>query len=120
MSKKIMKVMSVLIIMLLMFSVISPAFAYDPKSFTPEVSGTAQDKVIGISENLIGIVQIIGTAVAIIMLIYIGIKYVVASPQEKGELKHTALIYVIAAIFIFAAANILAVVKNFAEEATDI
>ena len=48
------------------------------------------------------------------MLVVLGIKYVVAAPSEKADIKKSAFIYVVAAIFLFAAVNILAVIQDFA------
>lgn len=69
-------------------------------------------------QNIIGaiitIVQIIGTGVAIIMLIVLAIKYISAAPGDKAEIKKHAVVYVVGAIVLFAATGILGIVKNFA------
>ena len=68
-------------------------------------------------QNIIGaiitIVQIIGTGVAIIMLIVLAIKYISAAPGDKAEIKKHAVVYVVGAIVLFAATGILGIVKNF-------
>ena len=67
-------------------------------------------------QNIIGaiitIVQIIGTGVAIIMLIVLAIKYISAAPGDKAEIKKHAVVYVVGAIVLFAATGILGIVKN--------
>lgn len=88
--------------------------------FQGNTTGTAATKVTDISKNIIGIVQVVGTAVAVVMLVVLGIKYVIASASEKAEIKKSAPIYVVAAVFIFAAVNILAIVQDFANDVTDI
>lgn len=69
-------------------------------------------------QNIIGavitIVQIIGTGVAIIMLIVLAIKYISAAPGDKADIKKHAVVYVVGAIVLFAASGILGIVKNFA------
>ena len=119
MSKKVLMVVTALLTVVLLFSFVAPTFAVDPDRFDPNTTGSAADKVTDASNTIIGIVQIVGTAVAIIMLIYLGIKYVIAAPDEKAEIKKSAFIYVIAAIFIFAASNILGMLKDFAEDVTE-
>ena len=54
-------------------------------------------------------------AAAVIMLIFVGIKFITASPEGKAEIKKTAIIYVVGAILLFAASGILAIIKNLAE-----
>lgn len=88
--------------------------------FTGNTEGQAAEKVTEISQNIIGIVQVVGTAAAVIMLVVLGIKYVVASASEKAEIKKSAPIYVVAAVFIFAAVNILAIIQDFAKDVTDV
>ena len=119
MSKKVLMVVTAILTVVLLFSFVAPTFAVDPSHFTPETNGAAAENITTASNNIIGIVQIVGTAIAIIMLIYLGIKYVIAAPDEKAEIKKSAFIYIIAAVFIFAAANILGMLKDFAEDVTE-
>ena len=62
-------------------------------------------------QNIIGaiitIVQIIGTGVAIIMLIVLAIKYISAAPGDKAEIKKHAVVYVVGAIVLLSATGIL-------------
>ena len=50
------------------------------------------------------------------MLIVLAIKYLVAAPSEKADIKKGALIYVVAAVILFAAVNILAAIQGWASE----
>ena len=75
-------------------------------------AGAATQNVIG---ALITVIQIIGTGVAIIMLVVLAIKYISASPGDKAEIKKHAVVYVVGAIVLFAATGILQIVKSFAE-----
>lgn len=118
MTKKVTKIIMAVMIAMLVFSIVAPVFAagdsFSPTDFNIQTSGTAQDKTKDISGQIIGIVQIVGTAIAVVMLVVLGIKYVVAAPSEKADIKKSAFIYVVAAIFLFAAVNILAVIQDFA------
>lgn len=64
--------------------------------------------------TLINIIQVIGMGVAIIMLVYVAIKYISAAPEGKAEFKKTATAYLVGVIVLFAASGILQVVKTFA------
>ena len=119
MSKKIIMGVTALLAVVLLFTIAAPTFAVDPSTFNPDQSSEAANKFTNASNVVIGVVQVIGTAVAIVMLIWLGIKYVVAAPDEKASIKKSAFIYVIAAIFIFAASNILAIIQNFSQDLTE-
>ena len=73
---------------------------------------------VGATQNVIGalitVIQIIGTGVAIIMLVVLAIKYISASPGDKAEIKKHAVVYVVGAVVLFAASGILGIIKSFA------
>ena len=73
---------------------------------------------VNIIGAIITIVQIIGTGVAIIMLIVLAIKYISAAPGDKADIKKHAVVYVVGAVVLFAASGILQIVKNFAGNVT--
>ena len=62
--------------------------------------------------SILGFVQWIGYAIAIGMLIYIGIKYVTSPAAEKADVKQALVKYVIGAILIAGAATISGWVFN--------
>ena len=57
-------------------------------------------------EGLLGTIQFVGYAIAIGMLIYAGIRYVMAPANEKADLKSAMIKYVIGAILIAGASSI--------------
>ena len=65
-----------------------------------------------ISGQIIGIISVVGTLVSIAMLLIIGIKYMIASPDQKANLKARAVPYLIGAALIFGAANILRFIET--------
>ena len=81
-------------------------------TITPSSSEGSQ-RAGEIAGQILGIVQVIGMAVAIIMLTVLGIKYVSASPNEKADYKKGMTIYVIGAVFLFGASILVGVIKNF-------
>ncbi len=80
----------------------------------PKTNGNAD----GVAKNAMGfaikMIRIIATGVAIVMLTYIAIKYMMAAPAEKADFKKSASIFVLGAILIFAAGNILTMIAKFA------
>jgi hypothetical protein len=77
----------------------------------PTPGGTPPSFVAPIGQ-ILGAIQSIGYAFAVGMLIVLGIKYVMASAQEKADLKKGMLSYVIGAIMIAGAATIPGVIAG--------
>lgn len=109
--KKSIKVLSALILIVMIVLMFSPVFAVtDPSS----LEGTSMTQFDSIGKQIIGMVQAVGSIVAVLILVILGIKYMLGSAEEKAEYKKTMIPYLIGAILIFAAANIAGMVYNFA------
>ena len=104
---KIMKIITVLAIIAMVTTMLSAVFASGAAGVIDTLKGntTAADNITGIIKNIIGIVQVICYAAAIIMLIILGIQFITASPEGKATIKKSAIQYVIGAIIVFAAGN---------------
>ena len=79
---------------------------------------TGTTEVTTIINMIIGTVQVVGVFVAIAFLIFIGIKYMVAAPGERAEIKKHLVAYVTGAVVMFGAAGILEIIEQFAIGAT--
>ena len=62
--------------------------------------------VIKIGNTVVWIVRTVGSAISILMLSILGIKYLMGSVAEKAEYKQTMWPYLVGALLIFAGANI--------------
>lgn len=117
MTKKVMKIVAVLLAVAVVASLTGSVFASDGLDLNAfqgktDTSG-AKDSVTNIIGALINIIQIVGSGVAIIMLIVLAIKYISAAPGDKADIKKHAVVYVVGAIVLFAATGILQIIKNF-------
>lgn len=114
-SKKLLIVSFLVVMIFASLLAWSPVFAaaqgYNPSNWSGNTAGASSMQ--GMVGKIIGFVQIIGSALAVIMLIVIGIKYMIGSAEEKADYKKTLLPYVIGAVLIFAASNIAAMIYNF-------
>ena len=109
-SKKIVMITKIVLIMVLIVSLANTVFAYDPGNWVAnEQSSTELNDIVG---TILGFVQVIGSAIAVIMIVVLGIKYMVGSAEEKAEYKKTMIPYLVGAICIFAASTIANVVYN--------
>lgn len=122
--KKTMKIIAVLLIAVMAVMVFSnTAFA---KIDLDAGFTNAEGKITGgdttgasasvgkMASAIIAVVQVVGMAVAVIMLIVLAIKYISAAPSDKAEIKKHAVVYVVGAVVLFAASGILEIVKQFA------
>lgn len=97
--------------MLALVFVANPAFASGasiPQITAPKVDGQVSTMV----GTILGYIQYAGIVIGVGTLIFVGIKYMQATGDQKGEIKNLAINYIIGAFLIFGAAAILEVVKN--------
>ena len=66
-----------------------------------------------IGERIIGILRAVGVVLSVVVLIVIGIKYMMGSPEEKSEYKTSMLPYIIGAALIFAASIFAQTIYDF-------
>ena len=63
---------------------------------------------------ILGYIQSIGSIISVIVLTIIGIKYMIGSVEEKAEYKKTLIPYFIGAVLLFAGANIVQIIYDWA------
>lgn len=74
------------------------------------------DKLVEIRGNALGVAQVIGVCVAVCMLIFVAIKYLTSSPNERADVKKYVIPFVIGAICIFAAVGLVQLISVIANE----
>lgn len=107
------KIMSIILTFALLMSMTATVFA------VPSIKQPSNTKLSNISGNALGYVQWFGYAIAVGMLLFIGIKYMMASANEKADLKKGAINYVIGAILVAAASGIVGIVVDVGKNITD-
>lgn len=118
---KAVRIISILMLVVLMVGAFSvPVLATNYGEIINEMKDGGSNnidtsKVTNLFGGIIQIMQVIGTGIAIIMLIVLAIKYLTASPEGKGEVKKSAAMYIVSAIVLFAAVNILAAIEGLAQ-----
>ena len=85
-------------------------------SITPNKDTDTAKKANSVAGMIVGILQVIGVAAAIIMLVFLGIKYVSAAPSEKADIKKSAAIYVVGAVMLLGATVILGWIETFVNQ----
>ncbi len=115
MSKKTMKILTTVATILLIVSMgASVVYGLTPKDMQANTSATGTSEVQSLGQNVMGVIQVAGVVIAVIILMVLGIKYMMGSAEEKAEYKKTMIPYLVGAILIFAASTIANVVYKFA------
>lgn len=120
MKEKLIKFTVILILFVLALSMIYSVQASSMSStiksnFNGSTSGEGRTAVTQIISSVLGVVRTIGAAVAVIILMTIAGKYIIASAGDRADIKKYAMNYVIGALILFGATGILSIVKNFVD-----
>ena len=70
-------------------------------------------KVIG---SVLTIVRISGVTTAVVILMVIGARYIIASAGDRADIKKYAVKYVIGALILFSASGLIGIIQNFTEQ----
>lgn len=74
--------------------------------------GQVPSELASIGGKIIGVFQVIGTIFAIAMLLWLGIRLMVASPSERADIKSRAVPYIVGAVMLFSIVNLLKIVYD--------
>ena len=78
-------------------------------------SGTGADEVKTKAGQIVGVIQVVGTITSFGMMIFIGIKYILGSANEKAEYKKTMIPYIVGAVLIFGFSNITQIIYKWVQ-----
>lgn len=117
MKNKITKIAVILITILLLVFItnVEASGMIDQIQGSINMNTGAAQSATNFGKIIIGTIQVVGTGIAVIMLLYIAIKYMIAAPSEKAEYKKTALSFVIGAVILFATTGLLELIKKVME-----
>lgn len=117
MNKTVIRIITALVIimMIVSISVNSIAAELEPGNLTGDTS-KVQDGVNSINDvgnSIVGVLQVVGIVLSVIVLIILGIQYMMGSAEEKAEYKKTMMPYIVGAALIFAASAFAQVIYDF-------
>lgn len=110
--RNIVVILCVLVTLLLTLSTISNA-TVNPDDYKPNniYSGDAKD-AIDLGKKIIGGITVLGTIVAVVGTMVLGIKYMVGSIEERAEYKKSMMPMLIGMILIFGVSWIIRLIYN--------
>ena len=76
-------------------------------------SGDGSEAIKNVGGTAIAILQVIGVTIAIAMLLFVAMKYMMAAPNERAEIKKNMVPYVVGAIIMFGITGFLTILSNF-------
>ena len=79
-----------------------------PDAYHPGINiDVSNDRLIDKANIIINVMQIVGSVIAVISIMAIGLKYMFGSVTERATYKETMLPYLIGAIMLFSIVNII-------------
>ena len=87
---------------------------------TSTATGDGEEIIQKVIGTILSAVRIIATGIAIIVITYLGIKYMSAAPTEKANIKNQLITFVIGAIVVFGTTSLLDLIKKLATNATTV
>lgn len=84
------------------------------ENLNPVITTNRNDTIVTVTRKILSILQLIGVAVGLIMLVVTGIQFIVA--KDKPEIKEVAINYIFGAFCIFGATGILTVIQQLVNE----
>ena len=113
-NKILVKIALSILILIVVIINISTCFATTPANFNFDdfdktADASLTNPVRDAAGAILSVVRIVGTGVAIIILAVVGMKYMIAAPGDRADFKKAAIQYVIGAVIVFGASNILTI-----------
>ena len=113
--KKHILITLLLMAILIMIPIVSSAdININPDDFKPTGVTGASD-FVDKANIIIGVIQSIGSIVAIVALIIMGIRYMMAGVEEKADYKSTMMPYIIGCAMLFVISNLVAFIYNLVQ-----
>lgn len=120
----VVKILVIILCFLLILSVVSLADTTEKgiKQFKGTISTEAdssKDAIVKLVATILNVVRIVGISIAVVMLMVVACKYIIASAGDKADIKKYAINYIIGALVLFGASGIVTIAKNFIEESLE-
>ena len=118
---KFKKITIILIILLALFNTVCFAEGVTGKVITSTykpgaLTGSDYDTAFEMAGTIVGVLKTVGTVIAVVGIMILGIKYMLGSVEQKAEYKKTMIPYIVGCIFIFAIGQIVSVIYTLVEQ----
>ena len=76
-------------------------------------SGANSSGIVKGINSISGLIQVAGSGIAIIVITLLGVKYILASPSDKADVKKSITPIIMGCIFLFGGVNIVGIIAAF-------
>ncbi len=97
------------------FSLQAYADNFDVKAYDGLGQSNINTSVGNIGKSAVTIVRIVSAGIASIMLLAVAMKYMMAAPSERADIKSSAVKYLIGATILYASSGILTIIDVFSD-----
>ena len=113
------KIMSILFSLICCFAIMNPVYAtgtiLGTSTLEPTLGGIeGSEEIHNMTEEILGYVQFGCWSVAIGMMVYVGIKYMMSPANERADLKNSSIRYIIGAVMLGGGSSVFAVIWSIA------
>lgn len=118
MKNKCLKIVIVFLAILLMvnFSIVQASELIETDMMKNVTTPDGGDSgVASAINNVIGLFQFAGTGIAVFVVTALGIKYMLAAPSEKADVKKNIMPIIIGCILLFGAVNIVSIILTVSD-----
>ncbi len=115
MKKKIIKILTTLILIIFICTNILYVNAFDFQGYDPRKSGSSSSAFFGKAGVVIGWISTLGIVIAVIALTVMGLKFMLNGVEEKAEYKKSMIPYIIGCFMLMAASIVVKLIANVAE-----
>lgn len=117
--KKTVKILSIVLLAVMMVAFMATMVNAAPDTVisglqSPDYGNEGEITTLG--QKIVGIIQIVGVVIAVVVILVIGIKYLIGSAEEKAEYKKTMIPYIVGAVLIFAGTSIVRVIYSMTSQ----
>lgn len=121
MSKKILKILTIIIYILFITCIISNTYATNISgTFKGSLKELKTEDITSVEDiliNILAVIRTVGMFIAVGILMVIACKYIVASAGDRADIKKYAISYIIGAIILFATSGIAQILQKLIEGA---
>lgn len=117
MKVKMKKVISILLVFIIIIFTLSSVVWANPTEAMNGYQNNANSGFLNnIGSQLYGIILVVGSAVALIMLAIMAIKFMTSGAEEKAQVKKNLIGFTIGVLILLCTISILGIFKNIGEE----
>ena len=118
--KNITKFLSIILISVFVMSlstnVFAGAFLNASEFDNIDKATNVTNMVTNAAETTVSVLRIAGVTFAVVMLLAVDMKYMMSSAGDRADIKKHAIAYVVGAVVLFGATNIIAAIIEFTDQ----